>query len=177
MPRRQSGDDPLTPEAWAAAIRTHLAPLGLTVACEPGTILVDAAGLLVVEVNTVEEKSSTTWVGVDAGHNVNVYMAHYGIPHEIVHVVATAGAAPGPLLGRRQHQRVERRLRPRPAVAEHRGGRPARHASGGRLRNEHGERPLHAWLGRGSDRLTPLIPGFPGPTSQCAASVERHRPG
>jgi diaminopimelate decarboxylase len=86
VPRRQSGDDPLTPEAWAAAIRTHLAPLGLTIACEPGTIVVDAAGLLVVEVNTVEAKASTTWVGIDAGHNVNVYMAHYGIPHEIVHV-------------------------------------------------------------------------------------------
>lgn len=84
--RRTRADAPLTPAAWASALKRQLAPLGLTIACEPGTLLVDQAGVLVVEVNTVEEKAGTTWVGVDAGHNINVYMAHYGIPVEIAHV-------------------------------------------------------------------------------------------
>lgn len=83
---RARTDEPLVIEAWAAAVRRHLAPLGVTLACEPGTLLVDEAGILVVEVNTVALKAGTHWVGVDAGHNVNVYMAHYGIPIEIAHV-------------------------------------------------------------------------------------------
>lgn len=84
--RRREADSPLSLEAWAAALRRHLAPLGLTLACEPGTLLVDVAGVLVVEVNTVERKAGVAWVGVDAGHNVNVYAAHYGIPIEVVHL-------------------------------------------------------------------------------------------
>ncbi len=84
--RRTAADRPLSLEAWSGLLREHLAPLGVTLACEPGTLLVDRAGILVVEVNTVEEKGGRTWLGVDAGHNLNVYMAHYGIPIEIVHL-------------------------------------------------------------------------------------------
>jgi diaminopimelate decarboxylase len=74
------------PDAWAALLRRHLAPLGHTIACEPGTLLVDHAGVLVVEVNTIEDKGGVTWIGVDAGHNVNLNAAHYGLPIEIVSV-------------------------------------------------------------------------------------------
>ena len=84
--RRQAADRPLSLAAWADLLRRHLAPAVRTIACEPGTLLVDRAGVLVVEVNTVERRGGTTWLGVDAGHNVNVYMAHYGIPIEIVHL-------------------------------------------------------------------------------------------
>lgn len=90
--RHARSDAPLTLEAWAAALRSHLAPLGRTIACEPGTLVVDEAGILVVEANTVESKAGTTWIGVDAGHNVNVYVAHYGIPLEIAHVARPAAA-------------------------------------------------------------------------------------
>ena len=38
------------------------------------------------EVTQVERKGETWWVGLDAGHNLNVYSAHYGIPLEIVPV-------------------------------------------------------------------------------------------
>ena len=84
--RRRAVDEPLPLAGWAEAIRETLGPLGRRVACEPGTLLVDRAGVLLVQVNTVEEKDGTTWLGVDAGHNVNVYAAHYGLPVEIVHV-------------------------------------------------------------------------------------------
>jgi diaminopimelate decarboxylase len=84
--RRQAADRPLSVGAWTELLRRHLAPAVRTIACEPGTLLVDRAGVLVVEVNTVERRAGTTWIGVDAGHNVNVYMAHYGIPIEVVHL-------------------------------------------------------------------------------------------
>jgi diaminopimelate decarboxylase len=86
--RLREQDRPLPLDAWAAALRRHLAPLGVTIACEPGTLLVAKAGLLVVQVNTVERKGDHTWVGVDAGHNLNVYAAHYGLPLEIIKVTS-----------------------------------------------------------------------------------------
>lgn len=84
--RRRAEDAPLEVGEWAGVLRDVLGKLPVTVACEPGTLLVDRAGLLVVEVNTVEEKWGTRWVGVDAGHNVNLYAAHYGLPPQVAHV-------------------------------------------------------------------------------------------
>ena len=84
--RRRAEDAPLGEVAWAGALGELLGPLGVTVACEPGTLLVDRAGVLIAEVNTVEEKWGTRWVGVNAGHAVNLYAAHYGLPMEIAHV-------------------------------------------------------------------------------------------
>ena len=84
--RYRPEDQPLSPAAWAALIREHLAPTGCTVACEQGTFVMATAGALVAEVNTVEERRSGTWVGVDAGHNVNCFPALYGIPLTIAKV-------------------------------------------------------------------------------------------
>jgi diaminopimelate decarboxylase len=84
--RQQRDERPLTPVSWSALLQTHLASLGRTIACEPGTYPLASAGLLVSEVNTVERRGSVTWLGLDAGQNVNSYAAHYGIPHEIIHV-------------------------------------------------------------------------------------------
>ena len=83
--RRKQADDPLMPEDLVEAIRRHLGPLGRTIAVEPGTLLVDAAGVLVVEVACVNQKGPVTWVGVNAGHAINVYAAHYGLPGQLVH--------------------------------------------------------------------------------------------
>jgi diaminopimelate decarboxylase len=84
--RQQEKDEPLALEAWSGAIRKHLGPLNCVIACEPGTFVMAHAGVLVVEVNTVEKKGETYWVGIDAGHNINLLAAHYGIPFEVVHV-------------------------------------------------------------------------------------------
>jgi diaminopimelate decarboxylase len=84
--RHREEDRPLPVRAWARLLSRHFGPLGVTVACEPGTGLLADAGLLVVEVNTVDVRRGQLWVGVDAGHNLNVYAAHYGIPHAIIHV-------------------------------------------------------------------------------------------
>jgi diaminopimelate decarboxylase len=82
--RQRAEDTPLELGAWAEMLHRHFGPLGVTVACEPGTFLVAHAGVLIAEVTTVEQKGDIRWVGLDAGHNVNVYAAHYGIPMEIV---------------------------------------------------------------------------------------------
>jgi diaminopimelate decarboxylase len=90
--RRRAEDAPLGLGPWASALEESLSPLDVCVACEPGTLLVDSSGVLVVEVNTVEEKWGTNWAGVDAGHAVNLYAAHYGLPMEIAHVARPLAA-------------------------------------------------------------------------------------
>jgi diaminopimelate decarboxylase len=82
--RFRGADSPLPVEQWAAAIRRQLTPLGLGVACEPGTFVAAPAGVLVVEVNTVERRRGVTWVGVDAGFALNPCPALYNIPIEVV---------------------------------------------------------------------------------------------
>lgn len=84
--RYVSSDQPLGLETWAEILHTHLAPLHLRVACEPGTLVVASAGVLLVEVNTVERRRGATWVGIDASFAVNLNPAHYGIPLTVVPV-------------------------------------------------------------------------------------------
>jgi len=97
--KQRAQDQPLAVEAWADLLAEHLGPvcreLGLTIACEPGTFVMASAGLLVAEVNTVELRASGTWVGLNIGHNLNVYAAHYDIPLAIL-PVARPLATPGP---------------------------------------------------------------------------------
>ena len=80
--RHRASDDPLPLGTWAEIVGESLAGLdpSVGIACEPGTYITSASGVLVVEVTTVEPRRSGTWVGVDAGHSVNVFAAHYGIP-------------------------------------------------------------------------------------------------
>ena len=80
--RHRASDDPLPLSVWAEIVGESLAALdpSVGIACEPGTYITSASGVLVVEVTTVEPRKSGTWVGVDAGHSVNVFAAHYGIP-------------------------------------------------------------------------------------------------
>lgn len=81
-------DQPLPLSSWAGIVGEALAalPREVGIACEPGTFITSASGVLVVEVNTVEARRSGTWIGVDAGHAVNVFAAHYGIPMAFVPV-------------------------------------------------------------------------------------------
>ena len=81
-------DEPLPLATWAEVVGEALAglPPEVAIACEPGTFITSASGVLVVEVNTVETRKSGTWIGVDAGHAVNVFAAHYGIPMAFIPV-------------------------------------------------------------------------------------------
>jgi diaminopimelate decarboxylase len=82
--RFRAADHPLGLSTWSALLRRHLAPLAVTVACEPGTFVAAPAGVLLVQVNTVEERRGKRWIGVDAGYAINPCPALYDIPIEIV---------------------------------------------------------------------------------------------
>jgi diaminopimelate decarboxylase len=76
---------------WAGIVARHALPRGLRVAVEPGDYLVKDAGLLLAQVNTVEDKAGVRFVGVDAGLGILNLRAYYGIPY----VVAPLRPRPG----------------------------------------------------------------------------------
>ncbi len=93
--KHRAEDEPLPLSLWAEIVRDALAglPAHVGIACEPGTFITAASGVLVVEVNTVETRKSGTWLGVDAGHSVNVFAAHYGIPMAFIKVAEPLAVA------------------------------------------------------------------------------------
>lgn len=86
--KHREEDDPMPVTTWASVIADAMSDLGpeVAVATEPGTWVMAASGALLVEVTTVEKRRSGLWLGVDAGHAVNVFAAHYGIPMQFVPV-------------------------------------------------------------------------------------------
>lgn len=82
---------PLTPEhqpldlnRWSQLIADHALPRNLTIHVEPGDYLVKDAGVLLVQVNMVEEKGGTTFVGVNAGFNLQNLAVYYQTPFVVV---------------------------------------------------------------------------------------------
>lgn len=78
-------------DAYGAVLARHLGPLGVAVGCEPGDYIAKDAAILLAEVVTVERKRGTTFVGLDAGWNVNCSFFIYRFLQEIV-VCRAAGA-------------------------------------------------------------------------------------
>jgi diaminopimelate decarboxylase len=69
------GQEPLDLDAYAGVLATHLGPLGVTIACEPGEMLCKNAGVLLAEVVTVEDRSeagdgSAVFAGLTCGWNI-----------------------------------------------------------------------------------------------------------
>jgi diaminopimelate decarboxylase len=85
-------DIPIDLERWAGIVARHALPRGLRVAVEPGDYLVKDAGLLLVRVNTVEDKSGTRFVGVDAGLGILNLAAYYRVPYVVAPLRVQAGA-------------------------------------------------------------------------------------
>lgn len=83
VPQRE-GDEALDLDAYAAVLSRHLAPLGVTIACEPGDYTAKRAGVLLVEVVSVEDRLGTLFVGTDAGFNVGPEHFIYSSPQPIV---------------------------------------------------------------------------------------------
>jgi diaminopimelate decarboxylase len=84
-------DVPIDLAQWAGIIARHTLPRQLRVAVEPGDYLVKDAGLMLVQVNTVEDKAGTRFVGVDAGLGILNLAAYYRVPY----VVAPLRIRPG----------------------------------------------------------------------------------
>lgn len=74
---------------YAGVLAKHLGPLGVTVAVEPGEYFTTDAGVLLVEVVTVEDRSaagdgSCVFAGVDCGWNAMNIVFVYHEPMEVV---------------------------------------------------------------------------------------------
>jgi diaminopimelate decarboxylase len=83
-------DKPMDLDAWASVIDSHFGGKGLTVCVEPGDYIAKDSGILVLEVNTVEKKQNTDFVGVNGGFNLAIEPTFYGLPCEpVVHVKKT----------------------------------------------------------------------------------------
>ncbi len=77
-------DQPLDLTRWAGAIRDAFHDRGVEVWVEPGDYIVKDAGVLVLQVNTVERKRNTLFYGVDGGFNLAIEPAFYKLPCEPV---------------------------------------------------------------------------------------------
>lgn len=81
---KPEGERPLTPEAYGAALKPLLAPLGLKILLEPGRFLVGNAGVLLSRVEYLKRGASKNFLVVDAAMNDLVRPAMYEAYHEIV---------------------------------------------------------------------------------------------
>jgi diaminopimelate decarboxylase len=88
----RANEQPVDLDAYAAAIARHLVGLDVTVGCEPGDSIAKDTAILLAEVVTVEERGGTTFVGLDAGWNVNCSYFIYRYAQELV-VCRAADAA------------------------------------------------------------------------------------
>ncbi|HTZ45087.1 MAG TPA: diaminopimelate decarboxylase [Jatrophihabitans sp.] len=82
-----AADRPLDLARWAAAVAGRFGGRGLTVAVEPGDYLVKDAGLLLTTVTYTERRRDVLFAGLDAGFNLAMEPAFYGLPCEPVAVV------------------------------------------------------------------------------------------
>jgi diaminopimelate decarboxylase len=76
----EEGQKPLDLNAWAEAIERHANRRELEIHLEPGDYLVKDAGVLLLQVNTVEEKGGKCFVGVNGGFNIQNLAAYYQMP-------------------------------------------------------------------------------------------------
>lgn len=77
-------DQALDLTAWAAVIQRQFASRSLQICVEPGDFIVKDSGVLVLQVNTVERKRDTQFVGVSGGFNLAMEPAFYKLPCEPV---------------------------------------------------------------------------------------------
>lgn len=98
VPQNQ-GDQVLDLEEWASIVCTYAKRKGLKLAFEPGDYLVKDAGILITQVNTVEEKKGKCFIGIDTGMNMNYEYAYYKMNLEAV-----------PLIAPKNHQKMKATL-------------------------------------------------------------------
>jgi len=88
---------PLDLVQWSAIIAQHVQGRNLTIHIEPGDYLVKDAGALLVQVNTVEEKGGTKFVGVNAGFNLQNLAVYYKTPFIVAPLLLNENALTEPV--------------------------------------------------------------------------------
>ncbi len=81
---KPEGERPLTPEAYGAALKPLLAPLGLKILLEPGRFMVGNAGVLLSRVEYLKRGQGKNFLIIDAAMNDLVRPAMYEAYHELV---------------------------------------------------------------------------------------------
>ncbi|MDH5183010.1 MAG: diaminopimelate decarboxylase [Gammaproteobacteria bacterium] len=79
-----ANDSPLDLDKWASVLVSNFKHRNISIEIEPGDYLVKDSGILLLKVNTVEVKRDKTFVGVDAGFNIALEPAVYGLPFQPV---------------------------------------------------------------------------------------------
>ena len=79
-----SDDAPLDLERWSELVSRYFGSQDLMVEVEPGAYLVRDAGALLLQINTIERKESTLFVGVDGGYNIHIEPSLFHMPLEPV---------------------------------------------------------------------------------------------
>ena len=74
------GQKPLDLAAWSEVIARYAYRRGLEIQLEPGDYIVKDAGVLLLQVNTVEDKGGQRFVGVNGGFNIQNLAAYYQTP-------------------------------------------------------------------------------------------------
>jgi diaminopimelate decarboxylase len=87
------GQKPLDLAQWSRTIAQHTRGKNLTIHLEPGDYLVKDAGVLIVQVNTVEEKGNTHFIGVNGGLNIHSAAAYYNVPFIVAPLVKNASTS------------------------------------------------------------------------------------
>ncbi len=90
--RHQPNDEHLDLNAWANILAKYFVDRSICVEVEPGDFVVKDSGLLLLDINTVETKRDKTFVGVNAGFNIAIEPAMYGLHFEPAPAVLRAGA-------------------------------------------------------------------------------------
>jgi len=77
-------DDALDLDKWVAVLARNFKDSKVRIEVEPGDYLVKDSGILLLTVNTVEFKRDKIFVGVNAGFNIALEPAVYGLPFQPV---------------------------------------------------------------------------------------------
>lgn len=84
-------DAPLDLGRWAGILAGHFGGRPQSIEIEPGDYLAKDTGIMLLTINTVEKKMETVFVGVDAGFNLAVEPAVYGLPFHPVPALHRSG--------------------------------------------------------------------------------------
>jgi len=87
------GQKPLDIDRWASVIGKHVKKRDLEIILEPGDYLVKDCGVLILQVNTVEKKGGTKFIGVNGGFNIQNLPAYYNTPLTVAPLSKNATAS------------------------------------------------------------------------------------
>jgi diaminopimelate decarboxylase len=72
-------DKPFDWSKWADVIKTNIDTTDICVSIEPGDYIIKSSGIILSNINTIEEKDGYSFLGLGVGMNLNAMPAYYNI--------------------------------------------------------------------------------------------------